>query len=457
MIQKNLGVGLKLPYFFAIDEDKDFTLTNKLYLDENPLIVGEYRQAFNNSNLIFNMGYTKGYKKTNSKKTKGDKSHLFSEFNHNFKEINNVVSNLTVKTQDVSNDNYLKLYKIESNLVDYNQNYLENSINYSRTSNNYFFSVDASIYETLKENYNDKYEYVYPDLLFDKDLLQDDKLGILDLQTNLKISNYDTNKFSSFLINDFDWNSKELNFNNGLNGTFLGKIKNVNFETRNIEKFKEEETSEIHGAIGYLTKLELIKNVGPNKKNLLTPKILLRYAPGSMRKEEDGTRLDPDLAFSMDRTDESYNLEKGISATLGFDFEINEKDKDFQFSIGQIISDKENKSMGSISSLDEKVSDLVGSTAFKLNEKFDLRYNFALDQNYNDLNYNEIVSTLNYNNLSFGFNYLQEKKHIGNNEYLKTNINYNTTNNQILKFENKRNLIRNASDYYDLSYEYHND
>ena len=130
---KNLGVGLKLPYFFAIDEDKDFTLTNKLYLDENPLIVGEYRQAFNNSNLIFNMGYTKGYKKTNSKKTKGDKSHLFSEFNHNFKEINNVVSNLTVKTQDVSNDNYLKLYKIESNLVDYNQNYLENSINYSRT------------------------------------------------------------------------------------------------------------------------------------------------------------------------------------------------------------------------------------------------------------------------------------------------------------------------------------
>ena len=106
---KNLGVGLKLPYFFAIDEDRDFTLTNKLYLDENPLIVGEYRQAFKNSNLILNMGYTKGYKKTNNKKTKGDKSHLFSEFSHNFEGINNVVSNLTIKTQDVSNDKYLKL------------------------------------------------------------------------------------------------------------------------------------------------------------------------------------------------------------------------------------------------------------------------------------------------------------------------------------------------------------
>ena len=135
----------------------------------------------------------------------------------------------------------------------------------------------------FKRKYNDKYEYVYPDLLFDKNLLQDDKLGILDLQTNLKISNYDTNKFSSFLINDFDWSSKELYFNNGLSGTFLGKIKNLNFEKKNIEKFKEEETSEIHGAIGYLTKLELIKNVGPNKKNLLTPKILLD-TPGSMKR-----------------------------------------------------------------------------------------------------------------------------------------------------------------------------
>ena len=29
---KNLGLGLKLPYYFAINEDKDFTLTNRLYL-----------------------------------------------------------------------------------------------------------------------------------------------------------------------------------------------------------------------------------------------------------------------------------------------------------------------------------------------------------------------------------------------------------------------------------------
>ena len=36
------------------------------------------------------------------------------------------------------------------------------------------------------------------------------------------------------------------------------------------------------------------------------------------------------------------NLEKGLSATIGFDYELTKEDKDFQFSVGQIISDQNN-------------------------------------------------------------------------------------------------------------------
>ena len=42
---------------------------------------------------------------------------------------------------------------------------------------------------------------------------------------------------------------------------------------KNKLNFKENNTSEIHGAIGYFSKLQLIKDNGPNGKNLLTPKI----------------------------------------------------------------------------------------------------------------------------------------------------------------------------------------
>ena len=60
---KNLGSGFSIPYFWAMSDDKNFTISNKVYLTENPLFLGEYHQAFKNSDLIADFGYTKGYKK----------------------------------------------------------------------------------------------------------------------------------------------------------------------------------------------------------------------------------------------------------------------------------------------------------------------------------------------------------------------------------------------------------
>ena len=73
----------------------------------------------------------------------------------------------------MSNDKYLKLYKIQSNLIDYNNDYLENSFNFSHTSDDFFLSIDAYAYETLKDSYNDKYEYILPEVVFDKNIYQD--------------------------------------------------------------------------------------------------------------------------------------------------------------------------------------------------------------------------------------------------------------------------------------------
>ena len=46
--------------------------------------------------------------------------------------------------------------------------------------------------------------------------------------------------------------------------------------------------------------------------------------------------------------------------------------------------------MADRTSLNEKLSDLVGSSSYTVNENFKLNYNFSIDQNYNDVNYNEI-------------------------------------------------------------------
>ncbi len=454
---KNLGEGLDISYFWALNKDKDFTFKNKLYVSENPLFLGEYRQAFEKSNLILDFGYTQGYKKRSATKTTGEKSHFFSKYVKNFTGKNNSENSIKITIQDVSNDKYLKLYKIKSNLVEYESETLENSFTYNREDENSFLGFQASAYETLKEGYNDKYEYILPDLIYDKNLIASNKYGNLDFTSNLNIHNYDTNKFKRFLVNDLDWKFKTNNFMSGIKGNLLGKLKNVNYETKNVSEFKNDPESEFFGALGYLSKIDLFKS-NNNQDYLLTPKILLRYAPGNMRKQEGYIKLNNKNIFSLDRLNSYDNFESGLSATVGFDYEIKDNsNKEINFSIGQIINDKENKDMPESSSLDEKLSDLVGNTNVKLNDSFNVNYNFALDQNYKDLNYNEVGFNFDANPIKFDIDYLQEKKHIGNQEYFKTNLEYAKGDNGILGFEMKRNIITNSSEYYNLSYEYIND
>ena len=328
---KNLGSGLNIPYFFDLAPDKNFTLKSRVYVDENPLFHGEYHQVFKNSNLIADFGYTEGYKKVSSSKRPGEKSHFFSKLTGNFSnEEDGSDGSYSIIFQDVSNDKYLKLYKIDSNLVDYNTSTLENSFNLNYQNDDLFLGLNASAYETLKDEYDDKYEYIFPEITLDKNLFSNSTFGTMDIQSNLKVHNYDTNKLTQFLVNDFNWNIKELNFDSGLRGKILGHIKNINYEAKNVNQFKNEATSELYGAFGYLTELNLQKEQN-NSIHSLKPKLFLRFSPGSMRKETSGSRLDPINAFNIDRLNNKNNFETGISGTLGFDYNMKNQNKNFDF------------------------------------------------------------------------------------------------------------------------------
>ncbi len=453
---KNLGEGISIPYYWNIGKDRDLTFTNKLFLDENPLFLGEYRQAFKNTNLIFDFGYSEGYKNTTDTKKAGSKSHFFSKIINNFQGKNNSDNNLKLTVQKVSDNKHLKLYRIDTNLVKYETDTLENTLDFSHSNEDLFLGFRASAYETLKDTYNDKYEYILPDVVFSKNIFSSDKLGIADFQSNLKIHNYDTNKLAKFFINDINWKAKNFNFESGLTGQFLGKIKNVNYESINISNYKDNTTSELFGALGYLTELDLIKE-NDLSKHTLTPKILLRYAPGHMRNETNKLRLKHTNVFSLDRLNTANNFENGLSSSIGFDYSFKNNKNEFNFSGGQIINEKENPNMPSSSSLDEKLSDFVGHSEFKMNEKFTLNYDFSLDHNYRNINYNEIGTNIDLNPVKFDFSYLQEKKHIGNQEYFQGNIEFRKGENGIFTAQTKRNLITNSAEFYNLSYEYIND
>ena len=330
---------------------------------------------------------------------------IFSYFVKNFENENKSKSSLSLAVQNISNDKFLKIYKIKSNLVDYEKDYLESSINFTHENDDLFLGLNASVYETIKTDYNDKYEYILPELTIDKNLFSNNNFGNLDLQSNFKVHNYDTNKLTSFFVNDFDWNYKEFNFKSGLKGRVIANLRNINYETKNVDLYKKDRTSELFGSLGYLTQLNLEKNKN-NSKQKLKPKILLRYSPNhNMRKEENGSILDPLNAFNMNRLDNINNYETGLSASIGLDYEYTKEDQKFDFSIAQIINEKENKKMHSKTSLDEKLSDLVFNSNFKVSENFKIKYNGAVDQNYKDINYNDIGTEINFNQFKIDFNY----------------------------------------------------
>ena len=108
-------------------------------------------------------------------------------------------------------------------------------------------------------------------------------MGSLDLNANLKFRNYDTNKNTKFLVNDFIFKSKDISFNSGITSQILGNFKNINYEVKNVDIYKNDFTTEIYGALGLLSELKLEKTTN-NSKHFLTPKFLLEVRPWKYEK-----------------------------------------------------------------------------------------------------------------------------------------------------------------------------
>jgi len=459
-----LGTGFGTPYFWNIANDKDVTLTPKLYFNQNPLLLAEYRQDFKNSFLIVDTGYTQGYKKKDQKKTGGGRAHFFSNFKMNLIDEEEKKSSLEVNLEKVSNDTYFKVYDIKTSLVDKNKNILENTINLTYQNKDFYFGLTPGVYEDINKLGNLRHEYLLP-ITIEKNIISSEKYGSIDLASNLKLRNYETNKQTNFFVNNFNWKSNKWLNKFGIENYFEGLIKTVNYEATNTSNYKNDKTnSELNSALGYFAKLGLYKNDIINKNfYTLTPKFLLRYAPGHMRSIEGG-KLNYGNLFNLNKVNELDVIENGLSTSVGFEYKKNKLDANnlpgdeiFSFSAGQVISAKENMDIPSSTSMDQRFSDVVGVSKYNINNKMNLNYNFSIDQSYKNFNYNEIGTDITFEKAKFNLSYLQEKKHIGNQESVQSGIDFKPNNSTELSFSTKRNILTRSAEFYNLSYNYIND
>ena len=83
-------------------------------------------------------------------------------------------------------------------MADYNKDNLESSINYTYESDDLFLGFNSTIYETLKSEYNDKYEYIFPEITLDKNIFSNKIFGSLDLLSILKFITMTQINFQNF-------------------------------------------------------------------------------------------------------------------------------------------------------------------------------------------------------------------------------------------------------------------
>ena len=92
---------LSIPYFKVLGNNKDMTITPRIYGSDKIMLQSEYRQENFNSSHISDVSFFND-NKDNSK------SHFFYKFNKGMDFMNFDDTQLSVKIEQTSNDTYLK-------------------------------------------------------------------------------------------------------------------------------------------------------------------------------------------------------------------------------------------------------------------------------------------------------------------------------------------------------------
>jgi LPS-assembly protein len=195
---------LKLPYFFEISENSDFTLSPRFYDNERTILQGEYRLLTKNSNHVFDLSLNneESFSFGNDKSM----SHFFSKSTYNTNIDFFDTSKLNLEIESTSNDNYLKTFDLKSPIID-SQNTLNSKIYFEAFNDTLDLNISTEVYEDLsKTNDSDKYEFVSPnfDLTKNFDINFDGYLTMTSLGYN-KL--FETNINEKVLVNNLTYQS----------------------------------------------------------------------------------------------------------------------------------------------------------------------------------------------------------------------------------------------------------
>ena len=375
-------------------------------------------------------------------------------------------STVEINYEKSSNDNYLKLFNLESPLLLERSDVLESKIQLDLDADEFNFTTSVKMFETLDGPNSDRYSYTLPEYSLSKNFYTKNLKGSLNLKSSGNNTLNSTNINTSIINNNLNYTSFNHFLENGLKSNFIVSLKNINTVGKNSSQYDSSPQSELTSSYLFNTSFPLKKDT---KKSLNTfePKLSFRFSPHDMKNNKDiNRRVDISNIYNVDRLGMGDSFESGESLTVGFDFkkekvtydeEIQKIEDYLEFKLATVFRVNEERDMPESSTLGGKNSNIFGELDYNPTKYLSLNYNFSIDEQLDSLEYNSLNAKLNFNNFSTRFNFLEQKGDIDTINFIENISTYAFNEENYLSFKTRRNKDLDLTEYYNLVYEYKND
>jgi LPS-assembly protein len=450
----SIGSSLSLPYFKVLADNKDLTISPRLYKNDKILNQLEYREL--NADTKYNMDLS-----LLTEKNAPSKSHLFINAIKKFNFEDFSESNLNFNLQTSSNDTYLKTYKIDSPIIS-TPSFLTSSLDFNAYKDDFSFDSSVIVFEDLNKKNNDRYEVIYPTFNVNKDIINDSALpGNFNINSFGLVKSYDTNTLDKVFINDLMFNSDSFLTNSGIKNDFKLLFKNINTDSKNSKKYKNKQDIELASIIQFNSSYPL-KNIDNSFINIFKPISSFKFSPNRNKKKlrEKDKRIDVNNAYNLNRISSNDMVEGGGSLTYGLEYKknrISDSIEVFDAKIANVIRIEENKNLPTNNNVGGKTSDILGSLAYSGNDFFKTNYEFSINDNLKDTSYQLLGTEFKVNNFITSFEYLNENSTNDSDSYLSNKTSYNFNDSKNISFETRKNKKTNMTEFYNLIYQYRND
>ena len=462
---QNLGRSVYTPYFFVISDDKDMTLKPRLFSDNKFVLHSEYRQKTSNSLTIADFSFAKGHS-SNLNDKNDNRSHFFSNTNVNLDLEEFINSTLEIDYETTSNDNYLKLFNLESPLLKNGQDVLESKVELNLEHQEYDLDTSIEMYETLDGANSDRYEYVLPTYDFTRNFNIENINGGFNFNTNGNNTLNATNVTTSIISNNLNYTSGDNYFNDVVKSNYGVYLKNMNTAGKNNPHYKSSPQSELTSAYLFNSSLPLTKNT-EKTFDTLEPRLSFRFSPHDMKNNSNlERRVDMNNIYNINRLGMDNSYEGGESLTVGFDFkkekvknenEIKEIEDFLELKLATIFRNSNEKNIPTGSTLGRKKSNIFGQFNYKPTSNISLNYDFSINNDLDAIEYNSINTKIDFDKFSTQFNFLEETSLINQSNIIENISTYKFDEQNNFSFQTRRNKKLNLTEYYNLNYEYKND